>query len=64
MPKWYRVCVHGESVTIKGYDVALHEAQRVIKNYPDRRVRIYDMQSGEYCWDSVLPSASVPSHCG
>lgn len=50
---YYRVCVHGESVTIKGLDKAMAEAQRVLAKGRGWRVRIYDMQSGEYCWDSA-----------
>jgi hypothetical protein len=52
-PKWYRVCVHGESVTIKGYDAALKEALRSMKVRPAWRVQILDMQTYEYVWDSA-----------
>jgi len=52
-PKWYRVCVHGESLTIKGYDTALKEVLRSMKVRPAWRVRLLDMQTYEYVWDSA-----------
>lgn len=54
---YYRVCVNGESVTIKGFDKAMAEARRVVALGRGWQVRILDMQIGEYCWDSAQISA-------
>jgi hypothetical protein len=54
---YYRVCVNGESVTIAGWDKAMAEARRVVALGRGWRVRILDMQAGEYCWDSAQISA-------
>jgi hypothetical protein len=54
---YYRVCVNGESVTLAGWDKAMAEVQRVVALGRGWRVRILDMQTYEYVWDSTQEKA-------